>query len=86
MHITDELFADVLKHYKRPDLPHEGEIRKADALLYLAPEIIQLRMLGDTLDDICETLNANGLQISKPHLLKTLRPSSLFVVPFDGEL
>lgn len=86
MHITDALFRDVLKHFKRPELPHKGEISKAEALLYLAPEIITLRILGDTLDEVCETLNANGLQISKPHLLKTLRPSSLFVGPIDGEL
>ena len=60
-------------------LPDTGEINKTMAIRYLAPEILQLRLLGYKLDEIRALLEEEQLSVSLPHLLKTLRPSSLLV-------
>ena len=85
MHITTE-FMHVLAENaerRRPELPETGEINKTMAIRYLAPEILKLRILGDTLDEVRVILERENLQVSLPLMLKTLRPSSLLVGGID---
>lgn len=79
MHITHEFMQSIAGHVQRPSLPDTGEINKTMAIRYLAPEILQLRLLGYKLDEIRALLEEEQLSVSLPHLLKTLRPSSLLV-------
>lgn len=78
MHITPEFMRDLASHVTRPALPDEEEvITKTMAIRYLAPEILNLRVLGLSLDEIRTLLEQQGLQVSLPLMLKTLRPTSL---------
>lgn len=77
MHITPEFMQDLAKHVKRPKLPASGEITKTMAIRYLAPEILQLRILGLGLEEVRRLLEEQNLQVSLPLLLKTLRPATL---------
>lgn len=79
MHITPEFMQDLALHAERtrPKLPKEGEITKTMAIRYLAPEILQLRMRGESLDGIRALLERLNLQVSLPLLLKTMRPATL---------
>ncbi|MFT3960959.1 hypothetical protein [Propionivibrio sp.] len=83
MHITQEFMHDLAENVQRPELPDTGEISKTMALRYLAPEILQLRLLGFKLDAIRTLLEEEHLQVSLPLMLKTLRPSSLLVESID---
>ncbi len=83
MHITHEFMYGLAENVKRPELPDTGEISKTMALRYLAPEILQLRILGFKLDAIRAILEEEHLQVSLPLMLKTLRPASLLVEGID---
>lgn len=83
MHITQDFMHDLAVNVRRPELPDRGEISKTMAIRYLAPEILKLRILGFKLDAIRALLEEEGLQVSHPLLLKTLRPSSLLLEGID---
>ena len=85
MHITPEYMHILAENAERqrPELPETGEITKTMAILYLAPEILKLRILGLTVDEVRAILEKENLQVSLPLMLKTLRPSSLLVGAID---
>lgn len=68
---------------QRPELPETGEINKTMAIRYLAPEILKLRILGNTVDEVRMILERENLHVSLPLMLKTLRPSSLLLEDSD---
>lgn len=73
---THEFLSEIATNLRRPDLP-DGEISKTLAIRYLAPEILKLRGIGLQLGEIQALLEKEGLQVSRPLLMKTLRPASL---------
>jgi hypothetical protein len=85
MHITQEFMRVLAENAERqrPELPVTGEINKTLAIQYLAPEILKLRILGDTVDEVRQILEKENLSVSLPLLLKTLRPSSLLLGDID---